>query len=266
MVKTLTPIHMGGSLPEGANRMLLHAASVLSYGIFYVFSVGMVWLMGQWHHFLYGNDFWLVDQLAVRNPWLTCAVVFAVTAVVSASPFASHVLDGPTRRRTFPEAVAAVDAGALYDSAIDATRGPRPDLDLAHERLAAAHAAGSADAAYALANWHARGIVVQRDVGSWERLLREAAASDVPAALYDLALARRDGIGVKADPMAAYHGFLRAALFGHPLAAQEVASCLERGIGTYQDEVAATAWRDAKGAVGDRGLPGGAWPWDVARG
>ncbi|GEP52853.1 hypothetical protein RSO01_00190 [Reyranella soli] len=62
-------------------------------------------------------------------------------------------------------------------------------------------------------------------------LLRQAAAENVPSALYDLAVSYEKGIGTKKNTRKAYELYLRAAIWGDKQSYHEVGRCLFYGIG-----------------------------------
>lgn len=136
------------------------------------------------------------------------------------------------------------DAGkSMYEQALKAACGKRPDLAQASALLEEAHEQGDRRATYALATWSLFGNAVRpRDLRKAVQLLKLAAKADLAAAHFDLAVSYETGQGVKKNEQSAYRHFLAAALNGDDDALVEVGRCLFHGIGVVRDRKVAEVW------------------------
>jgi hypothetical protein len=82
------------------------------------------------------------------------------------------------------------------------------------------------------------------DLGQALEYLEKAAAHDNPGALTLLSRMYRDGLGVPADPAAAFAMTLKAAEAGFPAAQHEASAALFSGDGVAIDEAQALRWLD----------------------
>jgi hypothetical protein len=82
------------------------------------------------------------------------------------------------------------------------------------------------------------------------KLLRQAAESDIPDALYDLAICFEEGRGVRKNLDKAANLYLRAALHGHKQSVYEVGRCYYYGIGVEKNRATARTWLDLAEELG----------------
>jgi len=120
--------------------------------------------------------------------------------------------------------------------------------------LERAYAAGSAEAALAIANWLHYGIHYTRDQVRELELLRYAIAHEVTDAYLPLASYYEEGIpGVlRADSKKAFQHYVQAALAGDADAFMEVGRCYHYGIGTRKSAALAEIWLQAGEMRGGR--------------
>jgi len=102
--------------------------------------------------------------------------------------------------------------------------------------------AGVADAAYAMAQFHAEGIGVAKDDVEARRWLGEAARAGFDTAQVELGIWLANGRGGEKDEKAAYGWMERAARGGNAIAQNRLAKMLVLGIGTEPDPAQAAAW------------------------
>jgi hypothetical protein len=99
-----------------------------------------------------------------------------------------------------------------YALALERMAGELEDLGPVAALLEEAHLAGDGRATYALATWYLFGRLYRRNLRTAVRLLRKAAESEVPDALYDLAVCYETGEGAAENPRKAAELYLQAAL------------------------------------------------------
>lgn len=130
-----------------------------------------------------------------------------------------------------------------YDAALRSMRSKRPDEYKALGLLRKAHRANDPRAAYALATWHlfAKGGLA-KDLHQAVDLLRDAAESGLPEALFDLAVCYERGAGVSRNARKAAFLYVDAAIRGDKQAVFEVGRCYYAGIGLKKDRAMANVW------------------------
>jgi TPR repeat protein len=121
-------------------------------------------------------------------------------------------------------------------------RKTKPNIAQALKELQRASDKGDASAAYALGTWHLHGKHVKVDMRRGAVLLKQAAAANIPEALYDLAVCYEKGAGVRESEKKAYELYLRAALWGDRQSIYEVGRCLFYGIGADRNRRLARFW------------------------
>lgn len=131
-----------------------------------------------------------------------------------------------------------------YDKALSEMYSDVPNVKKAFDLLEDGHRAGDTRATYALATWylHGQDPVVQRDFKQAEALLKTAAATGMPDALYDLAVLYERGSLGEPDFPSAFRNYLSAAVRGDAQAVYEVGQCYHYGIGVAPDEAVADIW------------------------
>lgn len=149
---------------------------------------------------------------------------------------------------------------STYDLAEKKARRKNPPLAEVARLLEAAHEAGDARAAYALATWYLHGKFFEKNMRRAVALLREATEGDVPDALYDLALCYENGEGVRRNAAKAVELYLRAALLGETQSVYEVGRCYYYGIGVEKDRRIARVWLDRAEATAARTPPSSRGP------
>ena len=125
---------------------------------------------------------------------------------------------------------AANHGDAEYQAALtlaEAAGDPARIVALLH----AASAAGSGDAAYALASSYLHDTYLAEDAEQALAFLRLATERGHPAAMYDLGSAYAEGAIAPGDDSAAFDLFFQAALLGDRDALEEVVRCLYHGTG-----------------------------------
>jgi uncharacterized protein len=90
----------------------------------------------------------------------------------------------------------------------------RPNVARGVKLIKEAFKDGDPVAAYALVTWYLFGEHLPKDWVKAVQLLKVAASSNVPEALYDLAVCYEGGAGTRKSPKKAYECYLRAALWG----------------------------------------------------
>ena len=130
-----------------------------------------------------------------------------------------------------------------YDFALIAASRKLPDLAQAAKLLESANEKGDRRATYALATWYLYGHAsYAKNPRKAVQLLKLAAAADVGAAHFDLAVCYETGEGVRKNDTKAYLHYLAAALNGDLNAIGEVGRCLFHAIGISRDRKAAEVW------------------------
>lgn len=134
-----------------------------------------------------------------------------------------------------------------YDLALIEARRPRADLTKALRLLQRAYDVGDARAAYALGTWflHGRRGVVEKDMPRAVRFLAEAAAANVPDALFDLAVCYERGAGVRQSHKRAAVLYLRSALLGDKQAVRAMGKLYWHGQGVKRDRAVARVWLES---------------------
>ena len=132
---------------------------------------------------------------------------------------------------------------AKYELALKLASQNKPDLTRVAELLERAHKSNDARATYALATWHLFGHAgYSKNINTAVRLLKIAAASDIPTAHFDLAVCYETGQGIKKSENMAYRHYLAAALNGDNGSIFEVGRCLFYGLGVKRDRKTAEVW------------------------
>lgn len=114
----------------------------------------------------------------------------------------------------------------------------------AYRHLQTAAELGDAEATYAIGTWHLFGTYLERDVTKAFMLIKAAADSDYPPALFDLATMFEKGEGTAKSEGAAFECYMRAALLGDKQAPAEVSRCWYYGIGIKKNERLAEVWSE----------------------
>ncbi len=141
-------------------------------------------------------------------------------------------------------------AAIPYETALKEMRKKKPDAELGLKLLLQALKKGDMRAAYALATWHLHGTHVEKDSRKAIALLKRAANENIPAALYDLAVAYEEGKITRKNEKKAYESYLKAAIWGDKQSIHEVGRCTYYGIGTSRNRRFANFWLDRARSLG----------------
>jgi hypothetical protein len=115
----------------------------------------------------------------------------------------------------------------------------------AYELLKAAASQGDQRAKYAIATWllHGKQGVVEADVKTGLRLLRELAKSNIAEALFDLAVSYDYGWGTRRNEQAAFSCYMRSALLGSKKSCAQIAEFYREGALVKHDHSLYLAWK-----------------------
>ena len=140
--------------------------------------------------------------------------------------------------------MSSVEIADAYARALAIGRDPSPDLLAAHDLLINASGSGDLRATYALATWYLHGNdAVSLDEKAGIRILKTLEKSNIPEALFDLAVSYDYGKHVKRNEEKAFSLYMRAALLGDSNACNQVGQFYAEGKFVDHDPKIARAWK-----------------------
>ncbi len=136
---------------------------------------------------------------------------------------------------------------AEYDRALRLAQARRekglPQTKAVYDLLLKADKSGDARATYALATWYLHGSeFTKRSIPRATALLKIAAAADIAAANFDLAVSYKKGIGVRKSESKAFELYVKAALLGDADSHLEVGRMYFHGLGIQRNRRLADIW------------------------
>ena len=129
-----------------------------------------------------------------------------------------------------------------YALALREARTQTPNYQLVLRNLSASVRRGDGRAAWALYTWYRDGFKVEKNLVHAIELLKRAADTGLPEALFDLAVHYECASGVRRNLREAFVCYLRAALVGNTQSIHEIGRCYYYGIGVRRDRKIAVIW------------------------
>ncbi|WP_439568603.1 tetratricopeptide repeat protein [Sphingopyxis sp.] len=131
-----------------------------------------------------------------------------------------------------------------YAKALDICRREKPDFLQAHDLLVEAKKMGDLRATYALATWYLNGNdFIERDEKKGVSLLKSLETSNIPEALFDLAVSYDYGKFVRKNQKKAFSLYMRAALLGDTASCDQLSQYYSEGKIVPYDMKLAEAWK-----------------------
>lgn len=149
--------------------------------------------------------------------------------------------------------LAKVNDEDLYILALEYMDKPNSDVKRVHGLLVEAADKGDDRAKYAIATWYLNGMkdIVACDKEKALSILENLEESNIPEALFDLAVFYDNGILVEEDEYRAFSLYFRAALLGSQRCCDQISQFYRAGSIVDPDDKLAAAWA-ARGSVSER--------------